>query len=85
MRSADFRLWALFGHGRCSLRCTWEGLNNNLSVVEPYAVAYDAKSKRLGVATQDNRVSLQSAPLKLQCHHVATAPTSSSTTGRCPD
>ncbi len=29
---------------------------------EPYAVAYDANSKRLGVAAQDNGVSLQSAP-----------------------
>ena len=41
---------------------TWRGLNNNLSVFEPYAVAYDANSKRLGVAAQDNGVSLQSAP-----------------------
>ena len=41
---------------------TWEGLNGNLSVFEPYAVAYDANSKRIGVAAQDNGVSLQSAP-----------------------
>jgi autotransporter-associated beta strand protein len=41
---------------------TWQGLNNNLSVFEPYVVAYDANSKRLAVAAQDNGVSLQSAP-----------------------
>ena len=41
---------------------TWQGLNGNLSVFEGYAVAYDANSKRLGIAAQDNGVSLQSAP-----------------------
>lgn len=40
----------------------WEGLNGNLSVFEGYAVAYDANSKRIGIAAQDNGVSLQSAP-----------------------
>ena len=40
----------------------WQGLNGNLSVFEPYAVAFDANSKRLAVAAQDNGVSLQSAP-----------------------
>jgi autotransporter-associated beta strand protein len=41
---------------------TWEGLNGNLSVFEGYVVAYDANSKRVGIAAQDNGVSLQSAP-----------------------
>jgi autotransporter-associated beta strand protein len=41
---------------------TWEGLNGNLSVFEGYAIAYDANSKRVGIAAQDNGVSLQSAP-----------------------
>ncbi|MGA3307743.1 MAG: autotransporter domain-containing protein [Xanthobacteraceae bacterium] len=41
---------------------TWENLNNNLSVFEPYGVAYDANSKRLAIAAQDAGVSLQSAP-----------------------
>ena len=40
---------------------TWQGLNN-LSAFEGYQVAYDANSKRLGIAAQDNGVSLQSAP-----------------------
>ncbi len=41
---------------------TWQGLNGNLSAFEGYQVAYDANSKRLGIAAQDNGVSLQSAP-----------------------
>ena len=41
---------------------TWQGLNNGLSAFEGYQVAYDANSKRLGIAAQDNGVSLQSAP-----------------------
>ena len=41
---------------------TWEGLNGNLSVFEGYQVAYDANSKRVAIAAQDNGVSLQSAP-----------------------
>jgi autotransporter-associated beta strand protein len=41
---------------------TWQGLNGNLSVFEGYVVAYDANSKRVGIAAQDNGVSLQSAP-----------------------
>ena len=41
---------------------TWQGLNGNLSVFEPYQVAFDANSKRLAVAAQDNGTSLQSAP-----------------------
>jgi autotransporter-associated beta strand protein len=40
---------------------TWQGLNS-LSAFEGYQVAYDANSKRLGIAAQDNGVSLQSAP-----------------------
>jgi autotransporter-associated beta strand protein len=41
---------------------TWQGLNGNLIAFEGYSVAYDANSKRLGIAAQDNGVSLQSAP-----------------------
>ena len=41
---------------------TWQGLNGDLSAFEGYTVAYDANSKRLGIAAQDNGVSLQSAP-----------------------
>src|SRR5208283_4111645 len=40
----------------------WQGMNGNLSVFEPYAVAFDANSKLAAVAAQDNGVSLQSAP-----------------------
>jgi hypothetical protein len=40
----------------------WQGLNGNLSTFEPYNIAFDAKSKRLVVAAQDNGTSLQSAP-----------------------
>jgi hypothetical protein len=40
----------------------WQGLNGNLSGFEPYNVAFDANSKRLVVAAQDNGSSLQTAP-----------------------
>jgi len=40
----------------------WQGLNGNLSGFEPYNVAFDANSKRLVVAAQDNGTSLQGAP-----------------------
>jgi autotransporter-associated beta strand protein len=66
---ADGRL-ILVGDGGIYLRSDpqsnagiWTGLNTStLSVREPYAVAYDAISKRLVVAAQDNGTSLQSAP-----------------------
>jgi autotransporter-associated beta strand protein/YD repeat-containing protein len=42
---------------------SWSGLNTSaLSVREAYAVAYDAVSKRIVVAAQDNGVAYQSAP-----------------------
>jgi outer membrane autotransporter protein len=41
---------------------TWIGLNGNLSGFEPYAIAFDANSKRLAIAAQDNGTSLQAAP-----------------------
>lgn len=42
---------------------TWQQLNNTgLSVFEAYSIAYDANSKRLAVAAQDNGVTIQSAP-----------------------
>jgi autotransporter-associated beta strand protein len=41
----------------------WSGLNSSsLSLRESYAVAYDAVSKRLVVAAQDNGAALQDAP-----------------------
>jgi autotransporter-associated beta strand protein len=40
---------------------TWLGLNGNLSVFEGYSVAYDANSKRVAIAAQDNGVALQHA------------------------
>jgi autotransporter-associated beta strand protein len=40
----------------------WQGLNNNLTVLEPYAIAYDANSHRLAVAAQDGGVSVQNVP-----------------------
>lgn len=41
----------------------WQQLNNSgLSLFEAYSVAYDANSKRLAVAAQDNGVTIQSAP-----------------------
>ena len=43
---------------------TWQGLNGNLSVFEPNVTAFDANSKLLAVAAQDNGISLQSAPGK---------------------
>jgi autotransporter-associated beta strand protein len=41
---------------------TWSGLNGNLTVLEPYAIAYDANSHRLAVAAQDSGVSVQNSP-----------------------
>ena len=41
---------------------TWQGLNGNLAAFEGYVVAYDANSKRVGIAAQDNGVLFQSAP-----------------------
>ena len=38
---------------------TWTGLNNSLALRESYGVAYDAVSKRLIVAAQDNGVAMQ--------------------------
>jgi autotransporter-associated beta strand protein len=41
----------------------WQTLNTNgLSVFEAYGIAYDANSKRLAVAAQDNGVTIQSTP-----------------------
>ncbi len=40
----------------------WQGLNNNLSGFEPFKIAFDANSKRLVIAAQDNGVVLQSRP-----------------------
>jgi len=40
----------------------WQGLNGNLAAFEPYAVAYDANSKRIALAAQDDGVSLQAIP-----------------------
>ncbi len=41
---------------------TWTGLNNTLALRESYGVAYDAISKRLIVAAQDNGVGVQTLP-----------------------
>jgi len=41
---------------------TWQGLNGNISGLEPYAVAFDANSKRAAVAAQDNGTALQASP-----------------------
>jgi autotransporter-associated beta strand protein len=41
---------------------TWSGMNGNLAVLEPYAIAYDANSHRLAVAAQDGGVSVQNSP-----------------------
>jgi hypothetical protein len=41
---------------------TWSGLNGNLTVLEPYAIAYDANGHRLAVAAQDSGVSVQNSP-----------------------
>ena len=40
---------------------SWSALNGNLSVFEIYSVTYDANSKRLAIASQDNNTALQSA------------------------
>ena len=37
-------------------------MNGNLAAFEGYVVAYDANSKRVAIAAQDNGVSVQSAP-----------------------
>ena len=41
---------------------SWSSLNGNLGVFEIYSIAYDANSKRLAIAAQDNNTALQSAP-----------------------
>jgi autotransporter-associated beta strand protein len=41
---------------------TWTGLNNGLALRESYGVAFDAVSKRLIVAAQDNGVAVQTQP-----------------------
>ena len=41
---------------------SWSGLNGNLSVFEGYSVAYDANSKRVAIAAQDNGSALQHMP-----------------------
>jgi autotransporter-associated beta strand protein len=40
----------------------WQRVNGDLSAFEVYKVAYDAVSKRLSVAAQDNGVAIQSGP-----------------------
>ncbi|WIM09256.1 autotransporter domain-containing protein [Enhydrobacter sp.] len=44
----------------------WTGLNSTLAIREAYAVAYDAISKRLVVASQDTGVAFQNAPNSAQ-------------------
>ena len=42
---------------------TWSNLNgSNLALLEGYAIAYDANSKRIAIAAQDNGTALQVAP-----------------------
>jgi autotransporter-associated beta strand protein len=41
---------------------SWQGLNGNLSAFEPYTALFDANSKRIVVAAQDNGTSFQTAP-----------------------
>ncbi len=41
---------------------SWTALNGNLSLFEIYSIAYDANSKRLAIAAQDNNAALQSQP-----------------------
>lgn len=41
---------------------TWQGLNGDLAAFEGYVVAYDANSKRVGIAAQDNGVLFQATP-----------------------
>jgi hypothetical protein len=41
---------------------SWQGLNGNLSAFEPYTALFDANSKRILVAAQDNGTSFQTAP-----------------------
>jgi autotransporter-associated beta strand protein len=40
---------------------SWSSLNGNLNLFEIYSIAYDANSKRLAIASQDNNTALQSA------------------------
>jgi autotransporter-associated beta strand protein len=44
----------------------WAGLNSTLAIREAYAIAYDAISKRLVVASQDTGVAFQNAPNSAQ-------------------
>ena len=48
----------------------WERMNGNLSAFEVYKTAYDAVSKRLTVAAQDNGVAIQSTPGSAQWNAV---------------
>jgi autotransporter-associated beta strand protein len=48
----------------------WQGLNGNLAAYEPYSVAFDAVSKRLIIAAQDNGNSIQSAPVNATFNQV---------------
>src|SRR5665213_1185665 len=50
---------------------TWQGLNGNLAVLEPYVIAYDANSHRLAVAAQDSGVSVQVSPNNPVFHVIA--------------
>jgi hypothetical protein len=49
----------------------WSSLNGNISVLQPYAVGYDAVGKRLIAAAQDNGVSIQSGRNNLLWNDVA--------------
>ena len=54
---------SISARSRNPARASGKQLNNNgLSVFEAYGIAYDANSKRLAVAAQDNGVTIQSAP-----------------------
>ena len=48
----------------------WQQMNGNLSAFEVYKTAYDAVSKRLVVAGQDNGVAIQSSPGSVQWNAV---------------
>ena len=48
----------------------WQGISGNISAFEVYKTAYDAVSKRLLVAGQDNGVAIQSSPGSVQWNAV---------------
>src|SRR5262249_51447082 len=52
----------IYGRNNPQGNGTWQGLNGNLSASEPYTAVFDANSKRIAVALQDNGTSFQSAP-----------------------